>query len=242
MAEQEDFVDFSGPAPAAQTEAEADEAETSYAASAVPWLSYALLEDTPALSHLHNEIAAFAALVAPSEAEEANRAAVVEELRACVTACWPRAAVEVFGSSATGLCLPSSDVDCVVFGAGDATRAKLNELALEIRRRRLASAIEVIASARVPIIKFTHQATGVEGDICFNQDGGLQTAKMMRGFMDTYPPVKPLVLVLKHFLAQRALNVTFQGASEREALPLRLGRRMPPPPRSLPPQAGWAPS
>jgi len=51
-----------------------------------------------------------------------------------VQSCFPGATLEVFGSFATGLHLPTSDVDCVIMGAGAAhVPTALKELGLRLK-------------------------------------------------------------------------------------------------------------
>ena len=71
--------------------------------------------------------------------------------------------------------------------------------------------MELITGARVPIIKMTHLATGTDADICFDQKSGPRMGAMIKHMLSVVPAMKPLVLVLKYFLAQRSLNVTFKG-------------------------------
>lgn len=43
----------------------------------------------------------------------------MEAIRSAVAVLWPRASVEKFGSQATNLSMPGSDVDIVILDAGD---------------------------------------------------------------------------------------------------------------------------
>lgn len=164
---------------------------------------------TSPLTKLHDEILAFCALVAPSAGETRRRDAAVANIEAAVAGVWPKATVHVFGSSLTGLSLPSSDVDVVVFGASGPRR--LRALAAELNKRDAATNMEVVESARIPIVKYADKATGIPVDVSFDVESGLRTGRLVRGLMDRMPPLRPLVIVLKFFLAQRGLNETFTG-------------------------------
>ena len=171
------------------------------------------------IMRLHNEILDFCRLVCATEIEMDARWAVVEEMKSLVASVWPgrQTDVAVFGSTATGLCLPVSDVDIVITGAtdpgaGKKSKAKqMYKLAGLLRKRGLVSYIQVIAKARVPIIKLQHKKSGIHMDICFDQQSGLSTAKYIQDRMIEYPQLKPLTMVLKHFLKQREMNETFTG-------------------------------
>ena len=53
--------------------------------------------------------------------------------------------------------------------------------------------------------------TEVKVDISFNTKNSVESAKLIKKFMDEFPNLKYLVLVLKQFLLQRDLNEVFTG-------------------------------
>jgi DNA polymerase sigma len=66
------------------------------------------------------EIVEFCRFLEPTEEEGAARAAATARVAGVVTTIWPDAVVEAFGSYATGLYLPTSDMDLVVTNSGEA--------------------------------------------------------------------------------------------------------------------------
>lgn len=64
---------------------------------------------------LHNEILDFCRFVAPSKEFKEKRHKVIELMRTIVKEIFPTAEVLVFGSTATGLSLPKSDIDFLVY-------------------------------------------------------------------------------------------------------------------------------
>ena len=54
--------------------------------------------------------------VSPTPDSHRTRLAVLDRFKAAVTAVWPGCRVDTFGSFATGLYLPTSDLDLVIFG------------------------------------------------------------------------------------------------------------------------------
>lgn len=75
-----------------------------------------------------------------------------------------------------------------------------------ILKRGIAKYVEVIASARVPIIKMDHAASGISVDILCNNFSGVETGKLMKKFVREYPPLRPLTILLKYFLVLTKLN------------------------------------
>ena len=68
---------------------------------------------------LHEEILDFVDFISPTAAENRRRSALVQQFQGITKELWPEASLHVFGSYATGMHLPSSDIDMVVMGCED---------------------------------------------------------------------------------------------------------------------------
>uniref|UniRef100_A0A1A8F4G5 Terminal nucleotidyltransferase 4A n=1 Tax=Nothobranchius korthausae TaxID=1143690 RepID=A0A1A8F4G5_9TELE len=160
---------------------------------------------------LHEEIKDFYEYISPRLEEEKMRLEVVDRIKGVIHDLWPSAEVQVFGSFSTGLYLPTSDIDLVVFGKWETLPLWTLEEAL--RRRNIAdeNSIKVLDKATVPIIKLTDSFTEVKVDISFNVQNGVKAARLIKEFKEKYPVLPYLVLVLKQFLLQRDLNEVFTG-------------------------------
>ncbi|XP_076143028.1 terminal nucleotidyltransferase 4B [Alosa pseudoharengus] len=160
---------------------------------------------------LHEEIQDFYEYMSPRPEEERMRLEVVDRIKRVIKDLWPAADVQVFGSFSTGLYLPTSDIDLVVFGNWDTLPLWTLEEAL--RRKNVAdeNSVKVLDKATVPIIKLTDSYTEVKVDISFNVQNGVKAARLIRDFKKKYPVLPKLVLVLKQFLLQRDLNEVFTG-------------------------------
>jgi non-canonical poly(A) RNA polymerase PAPD5/7 len=66
--------------------------------------------------------------------------------------------------------------------------------------------MQVIPSAKVPIIKFDDISSGLAFDISFDVANGPKTAKLVTELMGSLAPMRHLVIVLKLFLQQREMN------------------------------------
>lgn len=165
----------------------------------------------PDLIGLHDEIIDFYTYMSPRPEEKCMREGVVERIRRVVKQLWPDAQVEIFGSFRTGLYLPTSDIDLVVLGTWDPP--PLWELKDALVENNIAKEeyIKVLDKASVPIVKLTDNETDVKVDISFNMRSGVKSAKLIKSFMEEFPHLKFLVLVLKQFLLQRDLNEVFTG-------------------------------
>ena len=93
------------------------------------------------------------------------------------------------------------------------TGSPLQRLAAALREQWIdeLSYLEVIEKTRVPLVKFQHEPTGIQVDVCFNQTTGPQAATLVHSYMRSLPPLRPLTFVLKSFLASRGLNQPYTG-------------------------------
>ncbi|KAM9806055.1 terminal nucleotidyltransferase 4A-like [Syngnathus typhle] len=166
---------------------------------------------SPGVNGLHEEIVDFFNFMSPRPEEEAMRRDVVNRIESVIKELWPTAQVEIFGSFSTGLYLPTSDIDLVVFGKWD--HPPLQELEQALKRHNVSGPypIKVLDKASVPIIKLTDHKTEVKVDISFNVETAVKAAHFIKSYLKKYTVLPPLIFVLKQFLLQRDLNEVFTG-------------------------------
>ncbi|KAG7476041.1 non-canonical poly(A) RNA polymerase PAPD7-like isoform X1 [Solea senegalensis] len=166
---------------------------------------------SPGINGLHEEIVDFFNFMSPRPEEEAMRTDVVNRIESVIKNLWPTARVEIFGSFSTGLYLPTSDIDLVVFGKWE--HPPLQELEQALRRHNVAGKypIKVLDKATVPIIKLTDHETEVKVDISFNVETAVKAAQFIKSYLKKYTVLPALIFVLKQFLLQRDLNEVFTG-------------------------------
>ena len=188
-------------------------------ATCTPWLKKEYSCD---VIGLHEEILDFYSYMQPRRCEKYMRLQVIDNVKRIILSHWPRAQVFVFGSFCTNLYLPTSDIDLVVIGEWP----KLPLFSLEEAFIKADIAVEdsilVLDKTAVPIIKFTDKATEVKVDISFNQTTGIQTAHLLCQFIQLYPMLPPLAMIVKQFLAQRQLNEVYYGGINSYSLILML--------------------
>ncbi|XP_027023437.1 terminal nucleotidyltransferase 4B isoform X2 [Tachysurus fulvidraco] len=160
---------------------------------------------------LHEEIKDFYEYISPRPEEDRMRLEVVDRIQKVIKDLWPSADVQVFGSFSTGLYLPTSDIDLVVFGNWETLPLWTLEEALRKRNVADENSVKVLDKATVPIIKLTDARTEVKVDISFNVHSGVNAANLIKDFKKKFPVLPYLVLVLKQFLLQRELNEVFTG-------------------------------
>jgi non-canonical poly(A) RNA polymerase PAPD5/7 len=91
-----------------------------------------------------SELIELCELVQPTPEEAAARRSAVAAVTEVVRSIWPAARCEVFGSYATGLYVPTSDIDLVILDSGCSNiQAGLKALATSRGKRVVAQSIQV---------------------------------------------------------------------------------------------------
>ncbi len=111
------------------------------------------------LVKLHNEILQFSEYIAPTMEELFMRNEIILRVGRVIREQLAKAEVEVFGSYKTGLFLPTSDIDMVVFGEWKTLPLNLLKEALIRERITDQDNIKVLDKASVPIIKIVESRT-----------------------------------------------------------------------------------
>ncbi|KAJ6665985.1 hypothetical protein lerEdw1_000889 [Lerista edwardsae] len=132
---------------------------------------------------LHEEIIDFYKYMSPRPEEERMRMEVVNRIENVIKELWPNADVQIFGSFKTGLYLPTSDIDLVVFGKWETLPLWTLEEALRKHNVADKGSVKVLDKATVPIIKLTDSFTEVKVDISFNVQNGVKAAHLIRDFI-----------------------------------------------------------
>ena len=156
--------------------------------------------------------------MSPTPESHNIRLQVFFRLKSAVTSLWPNAVVETFGSFATGLYLPSSDLDVVIFGKWEALPFRT----LENRLFDIAmpQSIDIIDSATVPLVRYTDRVSKIKVDISFNSICGPKSAQIIKLFKKQFPVLPKLVTVLKQFLYNRDLSTVYTGGLSSYSLTL----------------------
>ncbi|CAM1502490.1 Fc.00g044740.m01.CDS01 [Cosmosporella sp. VM-42] len=190
-----------------------------------PWaiVDHSATTDMP--FRLHKEVMDFYDYVRPRKFEQRIRDELLENLRKAMRRDgrnFVSATVRPFGSFMSGLYLPTADMDLVVCSAsymrgGPPTylsaRSWLYKFQKFLIAQRVADgdSIEVIAHARVPLVKFVDKLTGLKVDVSFENLGGVDAVDTFLRWKEQYPAMPIIVTVIKHYLLMRGLNEPVNG-------------------------------
>lgn len=141
---------------------------------------------------------------------------ITKKVSQLVTSLWPKAYVAPYGSTAINLSTPSSDLDLMIeLDIEDSeVTSRLRRLSILLQKTGGWSSIRFLETASVPVIKLITESN-LHVDITLptkkGQHSGTKASTLIQGFLDEYPEIRPMALVLKYFLYKHALNNPYTG-------------------------------
>ncbi|KAJ5092105.1 hypothetical protein NUU61_006975 [Penicillium alfredii] len=184
--------------------------------TATPWMKYTTYS-TNLQARFDNEILSFYNWVKPQPFEQIVRADLIDRLQSAFQNRYSGVRVRPFGSFASGLYLPTADIDLVLLSTAFISKGvktfgerkgQIYAFAAFLRNSNITvpNSIEVIAGARVPILKFVDKLTGLRVDLSFDNDSGLIANETFQKWQAEFPEMPVIVSVIKQFLLLRGLN------------------------------------
>ncbi|EEH19727.1 hypothetical protein PABG_01986 [Paracoccidioides brasiliensis Pb03] len=182
-----------------------------------PWVDSVCRSTFHVGCSLHNEILSFYHWVKPKSFEHLIRNDLIVRLQRLFERRHYGSQLHAFGSFASGLYLPTADMDLVLLSR---QFLRQNRKTLCQRTREIYSftaylkdldiavpgSIETIAHAKVPIIKFVDRLTGLKVDLSFDNSTGLAANKTFQVWKSQFPAMPVIVSIIKQFLLLRGLN------------------------------------
>lgn len=130
---------------------------------------------------------------------------------------WPKARVEVVGSTGTGLCLPSSDLDITVLG--NVSQTPITDLVGCLGRAHIAARDTLrTVMASVPLVRYVDAETKLDVVITVNRESSVRAVELIKVFMEEFESLAPLLTVLKLLLYQENLHSVYSGGVSPFAL------------------------
>lgn len=176
-----------------------------------------ILKDTR--RKLHREVVACVKFLRAQTRTKHGRhaASLIEKITTAVNSVYPQAFVQVYGSFASELHIPSSDLDLVIGGVDSPRIPSMRKLASELQKLDWIQHCQPILTARVPVIKLFGKEEQIPADITFDcpsggaLHSGVMATRVVRYLVRTLPALEYLVLVLKQFLYERGLSNAYTG-------------------------------
>uniref|UniRef100_A0A672P3T8 Terminal uridylyl transferase 7 n=1 Tax=Sinocyclocheilus grahami TaxID=75366 RepID=A0A672P3T8_SINGR len=142
---------------------------------------------------------------APDDVEVKVREHILQDFETFLRCQVPGAKLVLFGSSKNGFGFKQSDLDiCMTLDGQDTAEgldsmAVIESLAKALRKHHSLRNILPITTAKVPIVKFYHTKTGLEGDISLYNTLALHNTQLLASYAAIDARVKILCYVMKVF-------------------------------------------
>lgn len=174
-----------------------------------PWIaSLGVTEYESKEQRLHDEIMAYVHYIQPTPQEVEVRKIVSARVEEVAVRRFRDARVHTYGSVTTNLSLPHGDVDLVIetrhVETLDEKKRTLFQLRDRLRNDGIATATQVNARARVPVLSFvsTPESGSINIDVTINGTDGVKAIDIIIDHLKRMPALRPLILVLKGLLLQ----------------------------------------
>jgi hypothetical protein len=146
---------------------------------------------------------------------ESHYNTLISRLNRCVSPILPGTTLEVFGSFATKLHLPTSDIDLVLCGSSGYSIEILKQIEAEIKSLEGLQSTTIIPTSLIPLLKTSFQINGntvnVDISIQDSKHRGLECSAMVRRLISAHKPIKSVVMVLKRLFYVCRFNEAFKG-------------------------------
>ena len=178
-----------------------------------PWLTEHASSITNPNLRLHTELIDFYHYIRPSKQELELKRKTFNQVKSLLEEKFPDSKVLPYGSFATQIFLPNSDIDIVIVSNEQKNNQRLlNKCGRYLYEHNdLFTEVNVLRKAKVPIIKFRHKETQIEFDLAINELGGAIMVPEVLRSIESHPEIPYLLFPLKLFLRQRRLNNPYTG-------------------------------
>ena len=148
---------------------------------------------------------------------------LIKNVQNSVNECLQDYEVHLYGSHATNLCLPWSDLDLVLISKKsggnqislDSKHLLLSKLNEYLKHQPWVKDTNYISSANIPIVKLfsIEKYNNIPIDISIQDEKhfGLRCVDLVKQLLNKYESLKPLVLALKNILKRGNLNDPYKG-------------------------------
>lgn len=177
-----------------------------------PWISEATTNIKNANIRLHNEIVEFTNYIAPSKQDYQIRLKTINNQEKILKTELPGVEVKPFGNFVTGLYLPNTIIEIVLFDRSREIKSLIKDTAKALHKHGdKYTNLAIIKTSTVPFLKFEDRQVNVTFDLTFNNfDEFFQFKEITKAFK-VYPEIRYLIFVQKIFLKQRDQNAENQG-------------------------------
>ena len=146
----------------------------------------------------------------PSESTRKRRKSLFQHLQRTIEHRFKGSTLRQFGSSESGLSLSHGDLDLCLVSNTEKPKKILRSLSKTLRNQDMED-IQVIASAKVPIIKFRDERTKIPVDISINNTLALHNTNLLKRYGELDSRIKQCILAIKYWASQRDVCNAAEG-------------------------------
>ena len=165
-------------------------------------------------SRFSKEILEYVNYITPNNQSLSTRQSTMQILKQIIKRRKPEWKVHLFGSFRQGTSTVFSDLDFEILIDKNSSRKRdideLYFLMKILRNNEFSNNIRLIR-ARVPILKATCSATGINIDISVNRKNGYEAADMIKKILSRHKILRPIIIILKILLKMNKLNEPHTG-------------------------------
>ena len=146
----------------------------------------------------------------PSKPFLKKRNGLYEHLKRTVERRFKGSSLKRFGSTESNLSLATGDLDLCLLLDSPKPKKILKSLSSTLRNQDMED-IQVISTAKVPIIKFTDERTKIPVDISINNTLALHNTTLLKHYGDSDERIRKCILAIKYWASQRDVCDAAQG-------------------------------
>jgi len=146
----------------------------------------------------------------PLPFEEEARKILLQKIKNLTMDLFQGCKIEIFGSYASELFLPSGDIDISIMYGGNVTNL-LDKMKYKLKSFLELKHIEARYKAKVPLLRIIEQSTDITIDFTFNNTTGTENNNVIKNFCEKFPALRFLTLFIKQFIKHRQLGPSNDG-------------------------------
>lgn len=158
--------------------------------------------DSESIEQLSQDFEEILKLKTPNKSFIKKRDGLYEHLKRTVEKRFKGSSLKKFGSTESGLSLSTGDLDLCLLYDAQKSKKVLKSLSSTLRFQEMED-IQVISSAKVPIIKFTDERTKIPVDISINNTLALHNTTLLKRYGEADERIRNSILAIKYWASQR---------------------------------------
>ena len=163
-----------------------------------------------ALQQLSQDIDNVLKAQSPNKSALKKRNGLYEHLKLTIEKRFKGSSLRRFGSSESGLSLTQGDLDLCLLFDGQKPKKVLSSISSTLRFQEMED-IQVITSAKVPIIKFVDERTKIPVDISINNTLALHNTTLLKRYAEADERIRQCILAIKYWAHQRDVGNAAKG-------------------------------